>query len=166
MVERDTIVPKVKIKDKSIFSLEELYKMLYRWFELYQYDFQEQEYRDNDMGGGQKHLEIKWRAERKINDYFKFVIETQFLVLGLEKVEIEKAGVKQATNKGEVEIRITAYILKDYDNKWERAEWRFFRDLYEKFVIKTRIEDYEGQLYEETYKYMDEIKAFLNLHRF
>ncbi|MFH1592619.1 MAG: hypothetical protein ABIB47_04610 [Candidatus Woesearchaeota archaeon] len=166
MVQRDTIVPNVKIKDKSIFSLEELYKLLFRWFELNQYDFNEQEYRDEDTGAGQKHLEIKWYAEKKINDYFKFVIETNFLVLGLEKVEIESGGVKRNTNKGEVELRIKAYILKDYENRWEAGFMRFLRAFYEKFVIRGRIDDLENQIYEEAYRYMDEIKAFLNLHRF
>ncbi|MEK6826513.1 MAG: hypothetical protein AABX90_02710 [Nanoarchaeota archaeon] len=165
MVQRDTIVPNVKIKDKSIFSLEELYKLLYRWFELRNYDFQEKEYKDEDTGGGPKHLEIRWYAERKINDYFKFVIETSFLVRGLEKVEIERGGIKIKTDKGEVELKVKAYILKDYENRWETGFMRFLRGFYEKFIIRSRIEDLENELYEETYSYMDEIKAFLNLHR-
>ena len=74
MQQRDVIVPSIKIKEKSIFNLDELYKILIRWFELHQYDFQEREYRDEDMGEGKKHLEIKWYAEKKIDDYIKFVI--------------------------------------------------------------------------------------------
>lgn len=167
MSQKDIIVPSVKVKDRSIFSLEELYKLLYRWFELRRYIFQEQEYRDEDMGGGKKHLEIKWYAERKIDDYFKFVIEVNFLILDLEKVEIEREGLKVATNRGEIEMRVKAYILKDYDNKWENsAIMRFLREFYDKRLIRLRIEGYEGELYEETYKLLDEVKVFLNLHRF
>ena len=167
MPQRDIVVPHVKIKDRSIFSLDELYKMLYRWFELYSYNFQEQEYKDEDMGEGKKHIEIRWYAEKKISDYFKFVIEVNFLIIGLESAEIEKEGVKHQTNRGEIEIRIKSYIEKDYDAKWEgSAIMGFLRNVYDKYVIKSRIEGLESMLYEETYRFMDEAKAFLNLHRF
>ncbi len=140
--------------------------MLFRWFELYQYDFQEQEYRDEDTQGG-KHLEIKWVAEKKIDDYFKYIIEINFLILGLEKAEVEREGIKTATNKGEIEIRTKAFLLKDYNKVWENSPiMRVIRDLYDKYLIKSRVEGYEDELYEETYKMLDEVKAFLNLHRF
>jgi len=165
MAQRDLVIPSLKIKDRSIFSLDELYKLLIRWFELHAYELQEREYRDEDMGGGKKHLEINWYAERKINDYFKFVIETAFLVVGLEEIEIEKAGVKRKSNKGEVEIKIKAYLLKDYDNKWESGAMYLLRGFYEKYLIRASIVELEKEIGEEVYKYVDEIKAFLNLHR-
>lgn len=167
MPQKDFIVPHVKVKDRSIFSLEELYKLLIRWFENYGYDFQEQEYRENDMGEGKKHLEIKWYAEKKIDDYFKYVMEINLFILGLESVEIEKDGVKHKTNRGEIEVRTKAYLLKDWQSKFEQSAFmKVFRDVYDKYIIRSRIEGYEGELYEETYKFLDEVKAFLNLHRF
>ena len=166
MPQRDIVVPGVKVKDKSIFSLEELYKAIIRWLEFHRYTFQEQEYREEDLGGGKKHLELKWYAEKKIDDYIKFVIEVNFLILGLEKLEAEVRGVREVTNKGELEMNFKAYLLKDYDKKWERTAFmRFLRETYDKKLIKTRLETYEGELYEETYKLMDEVRAFLNMHR-
>ena len=166
MPQRDIIVPSVRIKDNTIFSLTELYKLLYRWFELHQYAFQEREYRDEDQGNGKKHIEIKWYAEKRIDNYFKYIIEIDFLILGLRDIEIEKDGVKVNTNKGDIEMRIKSYVLKDYDATWERSPiMRFFREVYDKRIIKGRIEEYEDELYEETYQVMDEAKAFLNLHR-
>jgi len=166
MSEKDIIVPLIKIKERSIFSLDELYKMLLYWFNVHRYDLQETEYRDNDIGGGKKNVEIKWYAEKKINDYFKFVIETSFLILGLEDVEVEQEGTKVKSNRGEIEFNIRSSIVKDFDNKWETGIMRFLRGTYDKFIIKSRIEGYEKELYEEVYAYMDEIKVFLNLHRF
>lgn len=166
MVFKDTIASGLKIKQRSVFNLDELYKVMWRWFELYGYDMQELEYRDS-LEGNTKHLEIKWAAEKKIDDYIKFKIITNFLILGLEKVEIEQDGVKLKTDKGEVEINMTAILEKDYDDKWQESGYaRLFRDIYDKYVIKNRIESLEGELYDEIYKLIDEIKAFLNLHRF
>ncbi len=167
MPQKDIVIPFIKIKDRSVFSLDELYKLMFRWFESRNYDFQEREYRDEDMGGGKKHLEIVWYAERKIDDYFKFIIEINFLIVGLEDTEVERDGVMVKTDKGEIEMKIKAYILKDYDKKWEKNPvMRFFREIYDKKLVKSRIEGYEGELYEETYRLLNDVKSFLNLHRF
>ena len=166
MGQKDLVASGLKIKQRSVFNLSELYQTMWRWFELYGYDMQELEYRDS-MEGGAKHLEVKWRATKRIDDYLQFVIETNFLILGLQDIEIDQEGVKIKTNKGEVEINLNAYMEKDYEEKWQDSGWsRVIRDIYDKYVIKNRIETLEGELYEEIYKLIDEVKAFLNLHRF
>ena len=166
MPQRDIVIPNIKVKEKAIFNLDELYKLLHRWFELYRYDLQEQEYRDDDTGNG-KHVEIKWYSDKKIDDYFKYVIEVNFLLLGLEDIEIVKEGVKVKTNKCEVELRFKSYLLKDYNRMWERFPvLRVLREFYDRRIIASRIDGYEDEVYEETYKLINEVKAFLNLHRF
>jgi len=166
MPQKDYVAQGIKVKHKAIFSLEELYKLMYRWFELYGYFVQEIEYRDSDEPGG-KHLEIRWYAEKKENDYIKFAIVPSFLVLGMTKVEIEtEEGRKQATNKGEVELKFDAFLLKDFDDKWSGPVARFMREIYDRFIIKKQIDDFEAQLNTELYKLIDEIKAFLNMHAF
>lgn len=166
MPQRDYVAQGVKVKQKSVFSLDELYSVLYHWFELHTYDFQEQEYRDEVTPNGHN-LEITWYAEKKIDDYIKFVIEVSFLVLGYQTVEIEKeGGIKQKTGKGEVEVQMSSYLEKDYEDRWKGTFSLFLRELYDKYIIKSRIEALEGNLHDELYKFIDEIKAFLNLHMF
>ncbi len=165
MAQRDVVVSGVKIKQRSVFNLDELYKIIWRWFELYGYSVQELEYRDS-MEGGSKHLEIKWKSTKTIDDYMEFVIITNFLILGLESVELEQDGVKIKTNKGEVEMNFSAFINKDYQEKWEKGYNLIIRNIYDRYVIKGRISSLEGEIYEELYKLLDEIKAYLNLHRF
>ena len=165
MAQRDVVASGIKIKQRAIFNLDELYKIIWRWFELYGYDMQELEYRDS-LEGGSKHLEIKWRSKKQIDDYMEYIILTNFLILGLEKVEIEQDGVKSKTDKGEVEMNFTAFINKDPEDKWEGGYNKIIRNVYDKYVIRSRIESLEGELYEELYKLLDEIKAFLNLHRY
>ena len=155
----------IKVKQTGVFALDELYLLLYKWFELYGYDFQEQEYRDIEKAG-KKNLEIRWYAEKKIDDYIKFVIKVSMMVVGMEDVEIEEEGVKKSTKKGTVEYRFDAYLEKDYENRWEGGVMKFLREVYDKFIIKGRIEALEGELQAELYKLMDEVKAFLNMHRF
>ena len=165
MPQKLTVAPSLKIKQRSVFNLDELYKVMFRWFELYGYDMQELEYRDS-VEGNAKHLEIKWKATKRIDDYMEFHILVNFLILGLEKAEIEQDGVKIKTDKGEVELNITGQLVKDYEDKWESGYAKVIRDIYDKYVIHDRIDSLGGELYEEVYKLIDEVKAFLNLHRF
>lgn len=165
MSQKDWIVQNIKFKQTAIVDLSELYKHMWRWFDLYGYDVFETEYRDSDEPEG-KHLEIKWYAEKKVDDYVKFVIKTSFLVTGMTKVEIERQGQKIGANKGTLEIKFDAFLEKDYDDKWTGPIQRFLREIYDKLLIKKRIENYEDMLNTELYKYIDELKAFVNVHRF
>ncbi len=164
MVQRDFIASALKVKQVGVFDLTELYLLLYKWFELYGYDFQEQEYRDIEQAG-KKNLEIRWYAEKKVDDYVKFVIKVSMLILRMEDIEVESEGMKVASKKGTVEFRFDAYLEKDYENRWEGGPMKFIREVYDKFIIKGRIEALEGELQGELYKFIDEIKAFLNMHR-
>ena len=164
MSQKDFIFSGVKIKQGSVFDLDELYVLLYKWFELYGYDFQEQEYRDIEKAG-KKQIEIRWYAEKKIDDYVKYVIKISMMVVGMESVEIEEEGVKRKSKKGTLEFRFDAYLEKDYENRWEGGAMKFLREVYDKYIIKGRIESLENELQGELYKFMDEIKAFLNMHR-
>lgn len=166
MVQREIVASGLKVKQKSIFDLDELYKVLFRWFELYGYVLQELEYRDSAEGDS-KHLEIKWKAEKAVDDYVMYVIRLNFLILGLQKVEVEENGVKVKKYTGDLEMNFYAFLAKDYENKWADAGYaKVFREIYDKYVIKKRMEGLYRELYEELYKLLDEVKAFLNLHRF
>jgi len=166
MPQRDYIASGIKVKQKSVFNLDELYSVLWHWFEIHGYDFQEHEYRETKVPDG-SNLEIRWYAEKKVDDYIKYVIEVTFFALGYQKVEIEKeGGVKEKTGKGEIEIQMSAYIEKDYEDRWKGPVLLFFREVYDKYIIRKRIEALEGELYDELYRFIDETKAFLNLHRF
>src|SRR3989338_11379589 len=167
MSERDVIAKGLKLKQKSIFDMDELYKLMFKWFSTHNYDFQEKEYIEKVQGDGSKSLEIGWMSYRKISDYIKFRIDIKFLILGLTTVEIEVDRMKRKTNSGDIEMRFDAYIETDYEGKWESQPiTKFFREFYNKYIIKGRMEGYEVQLHEELYELMGEIKAFLNLYKF
>ncbi len=164
-MQKDYIFERMKLKQTAIFDLEELYKSLFRWFEVYGYNFYEAEYQDIDEPKG-KHIEIAWIAEKTIDAYVRFVIEVDFLIIGMADAEIEKEGLKVKTNKGTIELRLTAYLLKDYNKKWsETPVHQGIRKIYDKIIIRNRLERYETELFIECHKLVDEIKAFMNLHQ-
>lgn len=156
---KDKVYSGVKIKQDSVFSMDELYKLMYRWFEAKGYSFSEVEYRKFGQG---ENLEILWYAEKAIDHYAKIVIEIGFLIIGLEKIEIEVEGTKTKSNKGGIEMKFDVILVRDYQKKFR--PW--LRKLYEDYIIKSRIEDYRTRASDDANGLFGEIKSFLKLHQF
>jgi hypothetical protein len=159
-----TKVMSTAIKHKGIFDLGELYKAIKEWLDFEGYGdesktFIEELYVER-IKGESKQIEIKWKAEKFAGEYFSNVIKITFYVLGLQDVEIEVDGKKIGTNKLDLTLKISAESVRNRQNKFKND---FIRDLYEKYVIKERINDMEGAIYNKAYGLADEIKRFLEL---
>ena len=68
------------------------------------------------------------------------------------------------SNKGGVEIKIKGDLIRDYQGKFEiNAFQKFLRSIYEKWVIPSRIEEYEGKLAGDCDEFLAQAKAYLDL---
>ena len=106
-------------------------------------------------------------AEKKINDYYKFKIKVNFFVIGLKEVEVEKAGVKVKMDTGDIEITIRSYIISDWEGRWENSPvLKFLKGVYDKYLMRSFYQELKVRIYEEAYKFENELKAFFNLSRF
>lgn len=167
MTQQDYVLRDLKIRQKAVFDLKELYKIMHNWLKFYGYiEFNELDYLEKDEENG-KHIEIRWLALKKADDYVKFAIEIQFRIANLKDITIEKDNKKVKSSKGEISLNFKAYLLKDYEDVWEkRPGVRFMREAYDKFVIKGKLERYEKDLADETHKLMSEVKSFLNMRKY
>jgi len=162
MAIKSYVMENVKIKQNSIFNMAELYKIMFRWFENYDYAFYERLFEVANLQGGQT-IKFYWVAEKKVDSYTMYVIELNAFITGFGDVEIEKHGLKTKTNKGTLEFRVSVYLKKDYDDKWKNV--LPLRYIYDKVLIRGRLDRYGTELSGESKKLIDEIKAFLNLHQ-
>lgn len=162
--QKKVVIDAAKIKQDSVFNMGELYKSLFAWFSNYGYDFAEEEYNEKDTGKA-KDVKFFWTGEKKVDMYIKWGINFNVLILGMENVEIERNGLKMKTNKCSIEIQITSYMIKDYDDKWSKGVVAVFRRLYDHVVARHRYLRMEDELIRETNKLIDELKAFLNLYQ-
>lgn len=152
-----------KIKQKGFFNYAELYNFCFSWLEEEGYNIKEKEYTEK-VGGAGKEIIIKWEAKKGVTDYFENVFELNWHILGLKDAEIEREGKKESTNKGEVEIKISANLVKDKESRWEdKPLWKFLRGVYEKYIIRTTVNEYENRFEDKAKKYVSEIKAFLQI---
>lgn len=147
----------LKVSQDSTFDMQELYKLGRLWFDKHNYDFYEKEYLSTQKEES-KSASIKWEAERKVDDYIKFHIETRVKFKNLRDVQ----GKKKMLNSGEVSFTIEAYIEKDYESSWEKGFMtKFLRAVYDTFVLRSKIEKDKERLDREAKEFFHEIRTFL-----
>jgi len=163
MAEKDQIFSS-KIKYEGIVSFKDFYRFCYDWLkEETELVVAETKYAEK-LKGDSKDIDIEWIGTRKVTDYFKFQIKAVFRILGLKEVETTQGGAKIKTNQGSVEIKLTGTLIRDYDSKFEvTAHKKFLRNIYEKWVIPSRIEQFEDKLISDCDEFLSQSKAYLDL---
>lgn len=152
------------IKKKGLWNFKEFYNFCFEWFQSEGYILTESKYQDKMQEAGQE-IVIEWLGWRKITDYFKFEIKVEWHILGMKTEEAEREGKKVKTNKGELEVKVTGQLVRDYENRWElKPFWKFLRGVYERYVIRTTVDEYEDRLIEDTLKFIGQVKSFLELN--
>mgnify|MGYP001595893206 CR=1 FL=1 len=160
MAEKDTIFS-AKIKQVGLANFKDFYSFAYDWLVGEGYDITEKKYSEK-VGGDSKDIDIEWDAVRKISDYFKFVMNITWQILGLKDAEVVKDNKKIITNKASFEIKVKGILNKDYENKWEdHPFWKFLRGVYDRYIIRTRVTEYENKLFRECDEFLSQCKAFL-----
>ncbi|MBS3093713.1 hypothetical protein J4456_03995 [Candidatus Pacearchaeota archaeon] len=161
MAEKDKVF-KGKLKQTGIVSYKDIYEYMYHMFMDDGYDVIETRYSEVNRGDS-KNVEIMWTMSKTISSYFKFQISLFFLVAGLKKVTIKKDGQDVQAESATIEMDFTGTLTKDYNNEWESGIMKILRDIYDKYIIKNRIEDYESKLNDDVQEFLAQIKAFMTL---
>jgi len=162
MAEKDKVF-EGKTSTTGIFDFKQTYRFLYDWFIDKEYKLHEKKYSEKIKPNG-KEIEITWEAKRKISDYFRFIIKSKWRILGMTDVEVQKEGAKVKMNKGQLEVKFSAILVKDYEHRWENSSFlKFLRGVYDRYIIKGRIDKYEDKLLEETDEVIAQTRAFLAL---
>ena len=163
MAEREEIFSS-KIKYNGLFPFADFYKFCYVWLdEEENFNLSEDKYSEKLIGEA-KDLEIEWKGTKKVTDYFKFEVKAVFKIVGMSQVEINKGGLKLKTNKGGIELSMKGTLIRDYDGKFEKTAFqKFLRSIYEKWVIKARIDQHEEKLIKVCDGFLTQAKAYLDL---
>ncbi|MBS3071306.1 hypothetical protein J4407_03335 [Candidatus Pacearchaeota archaeon] len=163
MAEKDTVYSS-KIKYSGVFSFKDFYKFCYEWLtEETGLTITENKYSEK-ISGDSKSIEIKWSGTREMTDYFKIEADVSFMVMGLTKVEVNENGKKIETNKGTVQLGIKSSLVRDYNGKFETTAFnKFLRGVYEKWVIPSRINEFQGKISSDSDEFLAQAKAYLDL---
>ena len=163
MAETNTVFSST-IKYNGIFSFPEFYKFCYEWLtEETGLNIVEDKYEEK-LAGESKNMVVMWSGKRKLTDYFRFDIKVKFNIGGLTNIEINQGGIKVKTNKGSVTLSVKGILVRDYEGKFERnALNKFLRGIYEKWVITSRIEEFEDKIAGDCDEFLSQTKAYLDL---
>lgn len=160
---RDYVGKKIKVGYDGVFDFNEFYKVLVKWSDHYRYDWIESESKVKPKEDG-KEIYIKWNLERKVSDYVKFHIDID--IWGSKIKEGIIKGKKKRINKGQVTVRFSSWIERDYENNWGKPFLSFIRDIYDKLVQRDRYKECEDSVYEEVHRIVEEVKKFFDIHEF
>jgi len=163
MAEKDTLFSS-KIKYGGIFNFADFYNFCYDWLtQETGLDVAETKYAEK-LSGDSKNIDVEWKGFKKLTDYFKFEVAVKFKIVALTPVEIVKDGKKIKTNKGGVEVSIKGILVRDYAGKFETTAFKkFLRSIYEKWVITSRIEQFEGKIIGDCDEFLSQSKAYLDI---
>ena len=156
MVEFDYVIPpEITISYEGDLDLRELYNLVKSWL--------------NDRGffiiekgheGSLENFKSKWDAEKKVDDYTKYVIKVTLKANKLKQISIKNKNLYS----GEFSVAFESFLEKDYEEKWEKKPFlKLFRSLYNKFVEKSQEEHHEKELKELTKAFYNEVKAYFGL---
>ncbi|HII15758.1 MAG TPA: hypothetical protein HA362_05605 [Nanoarchaeota archaeon] len=152
-----------KIKATTIFDAGELYESLNRWYTQKGYDWKEVRYKSVELASGPQQTDVTWECTKKLDDYTSFVVE---MVAQIIVTEVEVAlpnNVKKKSNKGYVEMKFTANIVKN-TKVWEGRHFGHLMGLiYEKILIRKRLEEYEKAMFAEIHLLFNEVRLYLGI---
>ena len=163
MAEKDVIL-KESVDYTGIYSYPAFYGFAHSWLnDEKEYGVIEEKYAEK-ISGNSKAIDIEWKATKKISDYFKIEISVKFEIKNLVDVEVEIDGKKKKSNQGKVKVEIKGVLIKDYNSEWDVSKgWRFMRDLYNKYLVPSRVDAMEGKVVGDVKEFKEELKAFLEV---
>ena len=163
MAEKDEIFSS-KVKYTGLFPFSDFYRFSYDWLvDEFGLLVKEEAYTEK-IKGDSKDLEFVWMGFKEVTDYFKYEVKVKFRILGMTNVEITQNGAKIKMNSANVEVKMSANLVKDYKGRFETGGIRkFLREIYQKWVIPSRIEQFQQKLFSDCDEFLSQVKSYLDL---
>ncbi len=164
MAEKETIYSS-SMKYDGIFSFKDFYKFCYEWLtEETHMDFVMEGKYEEKIKGDEKEVVVEWEGQKKITDYFRFDIKVKMEIKRLKEVEVMQDGIKVKANSGSAKIGVKGILVRDYESKFEGTAFRkFMRSIYEKWIITSRIKQFEDYVASKCDEFLGQAKAYLDL---
>jgi hypothetical protein len=152
------------MKYAGIFNFRDFYEFCYKWLTDQKSMKLKENIYEEKLSGNEKEIKIEWETIAKVSDYFHLKMKIEFTIRRLVDVELTKGDEKIKTNKGEVKIKLKGTILKDPNGQFETSpQMKIWRGIYEKFIINSRVKQYEDKLIGDCDEFLAQTKAFLDL---
>ena len=161
MVFTDYITRDLIVQQEAKFNFEDLYDTLKSHLEKLKYTVTEKEYKD--IIKEKTNFKIKWKTEKRMSDYIRFKIDIKLKGKNTTTIQTKQGQMTQGT----ITIEFESYIERDYEDIYTKNPFlSFLRAVYDKFVIRNKMESYQTELKDQTYEVFNLSKNFLKQQRF
>lgn len=166
MAETQIIIREKTLEYEGLFDPKELYTIIDEFYRSNHFDRNEFTNSEHVYKDG-KQLRLDVRPYKKISDYVKIEVKIELFASHLKEQLIEIKGIKKKLYKGHVKIMFTGYLITDYEGSWEMKPFYYLlRMLVDKFIYKGYLEEAKNYLVSTINKSFNEIRTYLNMHRF
>lgn len=163
------IVEDTRIKHSGFFDFKYLYKICHDWLVEHNWgpasdgSWPERLYLHRWTQKGGEEVWIWWRMRKRFNQFFRCDIDIDWHMIGVNKSEFVRNGVKYKGDKGTAEFKIYVKVIFDPEHKFDKG-WlghlkeTFWQRIYYKDFLAIR-----KQTYHDVYKFKHAIKTYFRL---
>jgi len=166
MAEIKTLIDGKSLSYEGVFNIKELYRLIDKWFKDHGYEKQEIKNWE-DVSEHEKQIILEIVPYKKVSDYARLDVRIFMIFSKLTDIDIEKDDIVTKMNKGRAEFYFDAYVVTDYENKWEtRPVFYFIKNVFDKFIYRVYTSNYDGEVIRDCTEIENEVRSFLNMNRF
>ncbi|HLC72303.1 MAG TPA: hypothetical protein VJH37_01855 [Candidatus Nanoarchaeia archaeon] len=156
----------IVVKYAGIFDILELLGAIKTGFAKRYYTVAGKEHSEAVKSSG-KELVFEFEGMRKVTEYVLFKIVIKINILRLIDVVVGSSEGKEKKQQAEVDINVKSWIGKNYKNTFKNKSkiQEFLRQVYERFIGKTQLDDLKRKLIVETLSLIDDMKAVMSMPR-
>jgi len=162
-----TVVGPLKIRYRGVYDLAGLLSLIYNWFMLHQYDYDEPNYKDKIETPFGNEIEVKMNGTKKVTEYY--MTEVYFYIHCWESKEVVvKTGNKETKMmKGRFEVTVKGGVVRDWQDRFKGPVWEKAQKFMDNVVLKNEfLVKYADSLDKEVHALNTDIKRFLKIEAY
>lgn len=142
------------VRFDGVFDWDGLYKAIVQYLRRQNYWFYERLYKSKPWSPIGTELVLRWTAERKLDEYYKYNLEFEWHLMDFHKVDVIRDGAKITLTKAYFWVEIRGVLVSDWQEfegaKDAGAVTKFFGKFFRKHVADREwLYDYLYPLYDE-----------------
>jgi len=154
-----------RVNYSGIFDYKQLLNAVRSFFNEKHYAMIQEEHTESAKSSGRE-TKFDIAPFRDVDEYVRFKINLELLMWRSLDVVVEENGKKIRKQKGDLEVRFKASIVKNYKPSFQKNKFGgFLRQTYERYIIRRRLLDYEEKLQAETEELINRIKSVLGISK-
>lgn len=166
MAEKRHLIEDKKLRYSGLVDIREFYRYLEKWLMNRNYVKSETKNFEEVTEAG-KSASVELKPTKKISDYAMLQLKILITCFKSIDVDVKIDGQTKTMQDVEMEISFDAYLVTDYEDKWEmRPVYFFFRTIMDKFVYKGITSRHEQMVEKDCNDLIEEVKAFLNITKY